>query len=99
MRKRTAIAALVAAMLAGGAIGLTVFGPSVSGAQTTPTTTAATAPPAKGDGHRFGGPRRGPGAEGAVAAKAIGITEADLRTALESGKSLAQVARDHKVDP
>ena len=35
----------------------------------------------------------------AVAAKAIGITEADLRTALQSGKTMADVAKANNVDP
>jgi hypothetical protein len=34
-----------------------------------------------------------------VAANAIGISEADLRTALESGKSMADVATANGVDP
>ena len=56
-------------------------------------------------------PPRGPGGPGgpghhgdraadlAVAAKAIGISEADLKAALESGKSMADVARANNVDP
>ncbi|WP_426572071.1 hypothetical protein [Aquihabitans sp. McL0605] len=59
----------------------------------------------------FGGPggfRGGPGGFGRggfgfgpsldVAAKAIGISEDDLRTALEGGKTIAQVAKDKGVD-
>jgi hypothetical protein len=47
-----------------------------------------------------GGGRGGPGGHGAdlsAAATALGISEADLRTALESGKTLAQVAKDKNV--
>jgi len=33
-----------------------------------------------------------------VAAKAIGISEADLQTALRSGQTIAQVAKAHNVD-
>lgn len=46
---------------------------------------------------------RGPGGHGgrgpglATAATALGLSEADLRTALESGKTLAQVAQDRGV--
>jgi hypothetical protein len=50
----------------------------------------------------FGGGRGGPGGHGfgndlATAAKALGVTEADLRTALQGGKTLAQVAKDKNV--
>jgi hypothetical protein len=41
-----------------------------------------------------GGPRHGRGAELGAAATYLGLTEAQLRTRLESGKSLAQVAAD-----
>jgi hypothetical protein len=34
-----------------------------------------------------------------VAAKAIGITEADLTTALDGGQTMAAVAKAHNVDP
>lgn len=48
-----------------------------------------------------GGPGHGPrgGADLTIAAKAIGIDEAALRDALRSGKTIAQVAQDHAVDP
>lgn len=53
-----------------------------------------------GPHHGKGGPGRGgphgPGLE--VAAKAIGISEADLETALRSGQSIAQVAKSKGVD-
>ena len=38
-------------------------------------------------------------AEVAVAAKTIGISPADLRTAVKGGQTVAQVAQAHKVDP
>ena len=59
-------------------------------------------------------PPRGPGGPGGpgfghgphelgddldIAAKAIGISTADLQTALQSGQSLAAVAKAHNVDP
>jgi hypothetical protein len=53
------------------------------------------------DGH--GGPGRGHGGPGFgnldAAAKAIGMTADDLRTALQGGKSLADVAKAKGVDP
>lgn len=108
MRKSIAAAAISVSALTGGAIGLAVFGPSSVGAQTGAATTttvpsnAAPQPP-RGDGpgghwqHGFGGDMdRGMGGA-AVAAKAIGISETDLTTALRSGKTLAQVAKSHGV--
>jgi hypothetical protein len=55
-------------------------------------------PPARGEGDGPGGPGR-PGhpgirAELSVVAKTIGITPAELRTQLESGKSIAAIAGD-----
>jgi hypothetical protein len=55
-----------------------------------------------GPGSHSGGPgglggRGGLGADLSTAAKALGMTEAELRTAVESGKSLAQVAKDKSV--
>ena len=47
-----------------------------------------------GGGRGFGG---GPGGDLTSAATALGISEADLRTALESGQTLAQVARTKNV--
>lgn len=43
------------------------------------------------------GPGRGPALE--TAAKAIGISTEDLRTAVKSGKSIAEVAEDNGVAP
>jgi hypothetical protein len=51
-------------------------------------------PPGDGPGR---GDHRGPNL--AVVAKAIGMSEADLKTALDSGKSVADVAKAHHVDP
>ena len=48
-------------------------------------------------GHR-GGPRGG-GADLSVAATTIGITTDELRTALQSGQSIADVATANSVDP
>ncbi len=53
----------------------------------------ADARPADGGGHHGG-----PGRNLSAAATALGMTEADLRTALESGQTIAQVAADKGVD-
>ena len=55
----------------------------------------ADARPADGGG---GGHHGGPGRNLSAAATALGISEADLRTALESGQTIAQVASDKGVD-
>lgn len=97
----------------GAAIGLTLGGLGVAAAQTdtSSSTTAAPAAPAPsapdlGRGHGGGG-KNGAGKDGggkqkvglATAATAIGISEADLQTALRDGQSLAQVAQSKGVDP
>ncbi len=80
-------------------------------ATTTPAATgntdADTNPKADGDhpGPGKGGDHAGPGGFGrneavsdaSVVAKAIGITEADLKTALQGGQTIAQVATAHNV--
>lgn len=88
-----AAGAVVASMAGGGVAGALLFTPQLSGAQETTTTTVAAAPHL--GGHRFG---LGGGAQLSVAATAIGISEADLRTALQGGKTIAEVAKDHDVD-
>jgi len=55
-------------------------------------------------GRHRGGPGFGHGPRGAhpalgVAASTIGISEDDLRTALQDGQSIADVAKAHNVDP
>src|SRR4051812_2015374 len=93
-RKRIAAAGLaVTGVLGGGVAGL-MFGPVAAGAAaaTTSTTAAATAAPAP--------PPKGvirPN-DPAVVAGALGMSEADLRTALQSGKLISQVASDKGVD-
>ncbi|MGH9165425.1 MAG: hypothetical protein ACRDZW_07945 [Acidimicrobiales bacterium] len=84
-------------LAAGAAFGMTAAGLGIAGAQTgsTTTTTPSTQPgsaPATGE---HPGKRMGEGL--ATAAKAIGISEADLRTALQSGQSIAQVAQSKGV--
>ena len=53
--------------------------------------------PAGGGGHGGRGGRGGFGGGLSVAATAIGITEADLRTALQGGQTIAQVAQAHNI--
>jgi hypothetical protein len=61
------------------------------------TTALEAARPEGGPGG--GGPGRGRGGPGlTVAAKALGVSAADLRTALQSGKTIADVASTRNVD-
>ncbi len=88
-------AAFSLALVGGGAVGSLLGSPSPSGAQnttqdTTTTTTEEHATPPGLPGHR--------GESLAVAADALGISEADLRTSLEDGQSIAQVAATEGVD-
>jgi hypothetical protein len=86
-------------LVAGGAaLGMTLAGLGIATARTgqsdKPTSTTVPA-----DGARRPGPGRygrGPGL--AAAARAIGISEDDLLTALRSGQSIAQVAQSQGVD-
>lgn len=85
---------------AGAALGMTLAGLGIAGAQTSSTTTT-TAPPAgaarPAGGHQgcAGHPRAA--AVLSTAARAIGVGEADLRTALGEGRSMAAVAGDRGV--
>lgn len=90
-RKLIGAAAFSLALAAGGTAGALLGTPSLSGAQddTDQSATVDEAPP-----HRL--PHRGEGLE--AAAEALGITKADLLTALKDGKSIAQVAEDQGVD-
>ena len=101
-RKVFGAAAMTAALAAGGIIGATVGYPSISGAQdsTTSTTVPATGTTSTdtADGHDFGGRGFGGGMDLDVAAKALGVTTAELRTSLQAGKSLADVAKAEGVD-
>ncbi len=54
--------------------------------------------PQRGDGHRGGGRHGGPGRlSPAEVAKVLGLTPAELRTQLEAGKTLAQIAAANGV--
>ncbi|MDQ6928502.1 MAG: hypothetical protein M3159_07555 [Actinomycetota bacterium] len=58
----------------------------------------AARPPGGPHGPGAGPGQRGPGKNLAAAAQAIGIDEAALRTELQSGKTIAEVAQAHGVD-
>jgi hypothetical protein len=106
MRKGLAAAFVAGSLLTGGAIGTAFFGPGTATAQSSSSSDSqssqpATPPdgaPAPPDGH---GPHRG-GPHHlnlSVAASTIGVSDADLRSALQSGQSIADVATAHNVDP
>jgi hypothetical protein len=94
-RKLLGAAAFSLALAGGGVAGALLGTPSPSGAQDgTEDTTAAA--PAEDAGRPGMGEHRGESLE--AAATAIGITADELRTALEGGQSIAQVAEANDVD-
>jgi DNA-binding phage protein len=107
-RKIIAAAALSAAVATGGIVGATLGTPSISGAQdnsttTEPSTDGTTTPDegaAADEGFRRG--RGGHGLGGGIAldtaAETLGITEDELRTALDEGKTLAEIAEEQGVE-
>jgi len=97
MRKSVAAAAVAGSLLAGAGAGAILFGPLSAGAQSTTTTTPSA--DSKPDGRADHGRRHEAVSDLSVAATAIGISEADLKTALGGGQSLAAVAKAHDVDP
>jgi transposase-like protein len=106
MKKKVQTAGIVAGSLATGvAAGVILFGPAItSAASPAPTAVAGStaAPSTDNDaGHPGGGPRGGfveDVTDTSIVAKAIGISEADLITALQGGQSMAAVAKAHSVD-
>jgi hypothetical protein len=103
MHKGIAAAVITGSLLTGGAIGTAFFGPSIAGAQSSSSDSSSSSDtaPAPPDAPGPGGPhgRHGPHADLSVAASTIGVSEDDLRAALESGQSIADVATAHGVDP
>jgi hypothetical protein len=87
-RKLLGAAAFSLALAGGGAAGALLGTPDLTFAQDPGSETAAE--PDAGRWH--------PGEQLAVAAEAIGISEDELRTALEDGQSIAQVAESNGVD-
>lgn len=102
--KKIVGAAAFTLALAGGGVAGALFGtPVLSGAQedgTTSTTTdsAATPPPAPGGGPGLGMRGEGKADHLATAAEVLGMTAEELRTELQSGKSIADVAAEKNVD-
>jgi len=106
LRKNLMATSAVAAALLLGSAGAAMILPTLVSAAD-PTASPAASPSASGTpstnpgGHRgdrgFGGTIEAV-SDASVAAKAIGITEADLNTALSGGQTVAQVAKAHNVD-
>jgi hypothetical protein len=102
MRKTVAAALITGSLLTGGAIGSALLGAGPATAQSSSSdssSSSAPAPPAGDPGFRDGrhGPHPHPNLD--LAASTIGVTADDLRSALESGQSVADVATAHNVDP
>ena len=108
MRTTIVTGALAGALLIGGT-GAALIVPSLVSAadpSASPSTTQGTTPSTTGTAN--GDPGRGPGGPGMggveavsdapVVAGAIGITEAELNTALTGGSTIAAVAKAHNVD-
>jgi hypothetical protein len=107
--RHTAARALVlGSLLVGGVAGAAILAPPATNAATSTTGSASTPAASSGtdvDPHAGGPGMGGPGFGGhpeavsdtSVAAAAIGITEAQLQTALSGGQTVAQVATAHGV--
>ncbi|MEZ5341071.1 MAG: hypothetical protein R2706_06375 [Acidimicrobiales bacterium] len=105
MKKLYTTAMLSAAVLAGAA-----FGPSLAGAQTADGTTGttstdstvtdSTAPdaPAPGEGRMGRDGRGGRGDKGAAVAEILGLTQDEVRAALDDGQTIADLAAAQGVD-
>ena len=98
-RGRGMKAAAFGSIVAGGIAVAAIVGP-LSAQAASPSPTAATVPTPTGEP-----PARGGGfnpneavSDTSVVAKAIGISEADLNTALAGGQTVAAVAKAHNVD-
>ena len=94
-RKLLGAAAFSLALAGGGVAGALLGTPSLSGAQDDGSSTTDDATTTDAQGTRRLGHR---GERLATAAEALGISEDELRGALEDGQSIAQVAEAHGVD-
>ena len=109
MQKIIAGGALAGALAVSAVAGVLALGTGAANAAdpTASPAAAATTTPATGGTPDVAGPGGHGGfgghsetvSDASVAAKAIGITEAQLTTALTSGKSIADVAKANSVDP
>jgi hypothetical protein len=93
-KKMLTAGAIAGSMVLGAGTGAFLFTPALSSAQDTTTTTTA-----ESDNDTAPRPVHGRGLDLDAAAKAIGITTDELRTELQDGKTMADVAEAHDVDP
>jgi hypothetical protein len=102
-------AKIAGALILGGVAGAAILGPiSTLAASPAPAASSGTTSGTTGSGTTdpdpSGDPGHGPGGhveavtDTSVVAKAIGISEADLTTALQGGKTVADVAKANNVD-
>jgi hypothetical protein len=111
-RGRSMKAAALGSIVAGGIAVAAIVGPLAAQAAS-PSPAATTIPTPSGEPPATGGGRGSHGggmggfgfnpneavSDTSVVAKAIGITEADLNTALSGGQTVAAVSKAHNVDP
>ncbi|HYM83389.1 MAG TPA: hypothetical protein VEY67_04485 [Candidatus Dormibacteraeota bacterium] len=101
-RRRVLAIGGVGTLVLGGAVALAVVGgpATVLAASTGSSPSPAASAPATGAGAPCGalGPDHEAVSDTSVAAKAIGIGESDLTTALQQGQTIAAVAKAHSVD-
>ena len=93
-------ARITGALIVGGVAGAAILGPIASLAAS-PAPTESSAPTSGGSGsagHGLGGGHNEAVSDTSVVAKAIGISEADLKTALQGGQTVAAVAKAHNVE-
>jgi len=100
MRPTRLTLAIAGAVVAGGAV-LTLLLGSGAAFAASPTPTALPAASSGTSQVHAGNPfgRTETVSDASVVAKAIGISEADLNTALSGGQTVAAVAKAHSVDP
>jgi len=99
--KRLAAYGMAATAAIGGGLGGLVLGLGLTGGHGSDATVSTQLAAASSNGAVDPARAGGPGVHVdhlTVAAQAIGISADDLRTAIQGGKSIAQVAKDHNVD-